>query len=192
MKRNSDNLRDEDEPERSKISPTIGAMIQHAATNNLISNIIPEFSGNLVGENIQEITSPTTPATKIIPRKLTQAFPQSSYWMNQLGKKTGEENRNPESKPEETELKKTSQMRMRKITSEDWEKMEAGIQCSKEKNSMRLLEILKKVQEERKKNTSNIDPIINKEIRLQEGDPSSSKNGKITFTKNSLHWSAYT
>ena len=73
-------------------------------------------------------------------------------------------------------------MRMRKISSEDWEKMEAGIQCSKEKNSMKLLEILKKVQEERKKNSSNIDPIINKEIR-----PAGRRSFFLKEWENHLH-----
>ena len=62
----------------------------------------------------------------------------------------------------------------------------------KEKNSMKFLEILKKVQEERKKNSSNIDPITNKEIRPAGRRSFFLKEWENTFTKNSLHWSAHT
>ena len=171
---------DDNDAGASRKSPAIRAMV-HQAAANIITTQLSDQDSNTTGEEIQEITSPLIPTKKIVPRTLTQAYPQSSFWLNQLGKnKNEEEIPEHENAPQESTKSKTRDMR--KIPSEDWAKMEAGIQNSKERNAATLLDIIKKVQAERKRNSSNLDPIVNREIR-----PAGRRSFFLKEWENHLH-----
>ena len=69
----------------NKKTPIKKAMIQHTATN-VISSQFQDLYQNPTGREVMELISPRTPATARMPIKLTQKYPQSAFWMNQMGK----------------------------------------------------------------------------------------------------------
>ena len=125
-------------------------------------------ANNISNEIEGFINSPT--ATRMKPRKLIQSYPQSTFWLKQLGRvsdigKTQSDDISTGKEPSHTTHNNGNNKKMRIIKQEDWEKMESGFNKDANDTTKQLLEIIKRIRTERKENSNNLDPISNKEIK---------------------------
>ena len=162
----------ENEPEGEKVNsikktPTMQAILQQAISN-VLTQQMSSRRNSPTGTEIQEAKSPMTPIAPMKPKKLELLYPQSAFWLKQLGKKSNENNQNEEGKVDNKGKQDNTgrnSSKMREIRIEDWDKMEAGLSVNNENIAKFILEIIKKIGKERKENSSNLDPISNKTIK---------------------------
>ena len=168
MKRTQDEANNDGGNDNNK-TPIMRAIVQQAVSN-LFSNEIEGFINSPTGEQVLELCSPVTPATRMKPRKLIQSYPQSTFWLKQLGRvsdigKTQSDDISTGKEPSHTTHNNGNNKKMRIIKQEDWEKMESGFNKDANDTTKQLLEIIKRIRTERKENSNNLDPISNKEIK---------------------------